>query len=132
MADALLHVHKRSPVYDPALAAESTWVYHVADNYCMGILNHHRARKYTECKTVELTEMVSKRCAAESSIELRESKDAVERVIEAGSDAVREFLHQVLNGGRITAVPYHELLEAARRAGATFADFNRVYKAVVD
>ncbi len=128
---AVLHVVKRSTKYDASKAKESTWIHHVTDNFCMSQLAHWKSHKYSDCETVELDEDASRKIKATSSLEMRESRAAVERLIEIASDAVRDFLDKVFNGGVITEVPAWELREAARCAGANLSDIERVYRACV-
>ena len=131
IAEAVLHVCKRSARYDPNKAKETTWVYCVTDNFCKSRLQHWKARMYADCETVEWDDDVARKMPAASIAELRESRDAVERLIEVATDRVRGFLEKMFEGGLITEVPAWELREAARRSGVTADDLIRVYRACV-
>lgn len=130
IADVAFHVFKKSGLFNPEKARESTWVQHVTDNKCKSILAHHTAQRYSACETVELTSEVWSGVRAPSTLALREAKSAVERVIQFGSDEVREFLDLLFNGGLITCVPVYALREAARKSGATRQDFELVFRLV--
>jgi hypothetical protein len=135
ISEAVMLVYMRTAKYDATRARETTFVYHVVENFCKGKLGHFQAKKFAACETLELAEIELAGSFETSDPrdcqELRRSKDAVERVIEMASDAVREFIDKIFNGGSITNVPIHEFLAATESAGATYDDFERVYKAVV-
>jgi DNA-directed RNA polymerase specialized sigma24 family protein len=147
IGDVVLQVWRVSPRYDPKRAKESTWIWHVANNQCRSILARYRLQKYATIQAADLmtavTEKASSAHASHSAINgnpatvegvrLREAYDAVERVIQSGSAALRDFLQQVFHQ-KLRRKPPHEILnelrEVSRRCRASLSDFEIVYRYV--
>lgn len=114
-------------------------MYWVADRKCQTITARFRVQK----RTMEMVEgdaltgdsqkstVLDRYAAPNSSEELRAAKDAVEHVIEFGSDATRDFLDRLFNGKPVKTVPAYELRATAKACGATYRDFQLVYRGVV-
>ncbi len=143
IGDVVLHVVRVSRKHDPAKARESTWVWHVADNRCRTIVHHYRTKQYAACETVELTPFLEGRVRAESTLCRRESIDVVERVLEAGSDAVCDLLEMLFSGKvepcaaldaylRKDASVVEELRSLVRDCGATLDDFSAALRYAVE
>lgn len=95
IADVALHIHKQRKKYDRTRVKESTWVWWVAERECLTILAHYQ-RKKLSAETVELSN--AKHLSIPSFERRKIAFDAVERVIEFGSDRVVEFVDRLLNG----------------------------------
>lgn len=133
ISDVVLHVFKKSALYDASKSKESTWVWHVADNKCKSILGHHTTKQYTAMKTVELTPEMSKRLHVSPRRE-EEAKNAVERLIQYGSDEVRDFLDKIFNSKchAIRSVPVYELTSLATLYAVSLPDLLIVLQCFVD
>lgn len=149
--DVVLHVFRMRHKYDDSRGKDSTWVWHTADNKCKSILSHHRTRQYSACDTVKIEDNVpntdtslSTRLTAPDTMEQREALNAVEKVIEASSDAARDLLEQIFSCApeeglslKIsldciqTSEVAHELRWLAARCSATLQDFITVYHTAV-
>jgi len=139
IGDVVMHVWRVRAKYDAKRAKEVTWVYWVADRKCQAIVQRYRAKK----RTMEITEgdapadgqtdrtIFDSIAAPDNTVDMRNAKDAVERVIETGSDATRDFLDRLFGGKPISAVPAYELTTLARRCGVTCRDFEMVYRRAV-
>ncbi len=144
IADVAMHVHEKRKRYDRTKARESTWVHHVAENCCRSILSHHQAHRYADAETVAATPELTRHLKAASTLERREAADAVERVINAATDAAADLLGAVLDG-RVARGAFDrfldyverdravadELRDAARRCGARREDFELVLRYAV-
>jgi hypothetical protein len=144
VSEVALHVIRVSRKFDPAVAKESTFVYHVADNKCKVILHRYQTQSRAACDTVTLTDLLSRHLSADDNLRVREAADAVERVIEESPDAVRELLEMILRGcirksQEADVLAYldrdkdliNEMIEAVRRCSATLDDFRLVLKYAV-
>jgi hypothetical protein len=135
IGEVVVHVVKNSPRYNPGIAKDSTWVWHVAENKCKAILSHYQKMKYVNCETVALSsEMESYIASPKANLERREAMNVVERVIEYASDAALELLESILTGRAPknpdpTAV--EDLKEAAQRCSARLRDFEIAYRFAV-
>ncbi len=116
-----------SCAYDPERAREVTWVYHVANNFCRGVLGHYGVKRLSACETVPIEDREFEIPPDRSS----ESVDAVERVIEYASDRARDLLDEIFSG-RDPKAPDPEAVEdlrwAARECSATLDDFVAAYR----
>ncbi len=130
VSDVVLHVVQKSDKYDQSKARESTWVWHVAENKCKSILGHHSSKQYTAMKTVDLT--VDVRDTNQSDYRRDQAKNAVERLIEFGSDEVRDFLDRLFNSKPITSIPVYEIRCLARRYSISFWDLKIVLDSVLE
>ena len=130
ISDVVIHVLRRSQQYDASIAKESTWVWHIAENRCKSIVGHYQTKQYTACKTVELTTEV-KDSIHYSTRRESEAKSAVERMIQYGSDEVRDFLDRLFNSKRITIIPVYELQTLAKQYSVTLTDLMIVLRRVV-
>jgi hypothetical protein len=119
--------------FDAGRARDTTWTWHVANNRCKAIMLRYNLKRNT-ADVVSLTSEVEQRLKANSVVELREARSAVERVIEVASDGAAELLSQIFEGNA-PALPspgaVEDLLEAARRCRATLRDFQLVYREAV-
>jgi len=103
IAEVVLHVVSRASKYNAAKAKEVTWVYWVADNYCKLLLTRYGARKLTDCTTTTLSDPETGQLrrtlqSTDNTTRIREAVDAIERVIDCGSDAVCDLMEILLEG----------------------------------
>ena len=146
IADVVLHIWKRASSYNPKRAQESTWVWRVADNRCKEICAHYLSQKYTACgesdlliDLLETRETSQEHCIPHRGIlpanrdagRLREACEAVERMIEFGSDAVQDLLEQILCGhlrSRPSPDTVVELKACAKKHSVRLRDLEMVYR----
>lgn len=131
LGDAVAHVLTVQHKHDPKRAKESTFVFHVADNKCKSILAKYSSKKVTPPGELLDLEDLSAIEDPDAEARLQEAKNAVERVIERGSDRVCdvvEFLVYGRGGERVNAEGAAELKSTARSCGALFEDFYLVHK----
>lgn len=121
-------------------------MWRVAENTCKGLVSHYHTQQYSACETVELVPESEKAVRRASDYlrvgtpsdkflmseeaERRQAFDLVERVIEAGSDAVLDLLDQIFSKGlqeRPSQTAIGELRSLAARFSATVDDFEQVY-----
>ena len=141
--DVVLHVFQVNQKYDAAKAKESTWIQHITDNKCLSILSYYQTQYRASCETISLDASITTDSdqtvlskyddanrwrQSQSTQEIREAKEAVEKVIELGSDSVRDFLEKLLSGGLIEEVPAYSLQALAKRCSATLKDFELVFR----
>jgi len=97
VADVLMHIVKMSDRFDSKIARESTWVQHVTDNFCVGVLAKHTAKVRCDSETIYLSDLVERHLASgDEVIRVGEALAAIQRVIEHTSDPVREIIAAVL------------------------------------
>ncbi len=131
IADVVLHVFKKSSQYNSSKSKESTWVWHVVDNKCKSILGHFQTKQYTAMQTVELPADISEKLQVGTRRE-SEAKNAVERMIQYGSDEVRDFLDRIFNAKPIKLVPAYELQQLAKQYSVSLTDLMIVLHSVVE
>ena len=126
----MLRVVRFAHKFNPARAKDSTFVWHLADNCCRGLLSHYQTQQYSACETLSIEPEMEERLSIPSQLELSSSFNVVEKVIEMGSDAVCDLLDQIFSKGvqeRPSRAAVEELRSLAQRCGATLEDFRRVY-----
>ena len=132
IADVVTHIVRRSSKYRAEIARESTWVRRVTDRYCIELLQHHSRKMFTAITNVELSDELQ---IPTPSFERQSSAfNAVERVIEFGSDGVLDVIEFLLSGrmknaGKPKELPPATLQEfrtVARRCSASIEDFQLV------
>lgn len=120
--------------FDPNRAKSTTWTWHVADNRCKAILVRYKQKRHT-ADVIAITPLVERRLySAQSEVELRSARSAVERVIEVASAGAAELLSQIFEGNAPVLPNPGAILDlraAAERCGATLADFQLVYREAV-
>jgi len=126
--EVTLHVVRKTDKYSPAKAKESTWVWAVANRKCLELIANFNAQKYTAGESIELSAEVINRYPTASFERQRSAMDAVERVIEIGSDRLQDFIEGLLSGKfrHLVEIPDGisiELAETARRCAASTDDF---------
>lgn len=141
VSDCVLHVIRVSHRYDPNKAKSSTWVWHVANHYCEDLRDHFQTQQYVSFEySVQLDQPVLGD-DSEQNRELpaptdtrRVSFDAVEKVIEYGSDELLELLNDIFYRGiNIRKIPEYlanEFRRLADQHSADYDDFIAVYRAV--
>jgi hypothetical protein len=146
IGDVVLHVFSVSHKYDPSVAKDSTFVYHVADNYCLKLLGWHQRQQRGWIQTVmesgeigyssvetSMPEGVQERChdtVNPSKWEISETRHAIESVIANASTAALDLIDQYLTGTlprRLPSTAVEQLREAVQ-GKASAADFRRARK----
>lgn len=146
ISDAVLHVWRVREKYDSSKAKESTWIQHITDNFCISKLAHYSTLQFSACTTVSLDSVLSVdtdssvlskyddasryRCS-QTTQEVREAKDAVEKVIEFGSDTIKDFLDRLFNGRELTEIPHFSLRKLAEQHKVNCRDFELVYRLAI-
>jgi len=128
--------------YDPAKGKSTTWVHHVADNYCLSLLTHYKTQSRSACTTIRIhfptaTEPIDKSsdvnakqlAAIDETPQLRASRNAVEKVLQYSDHRLRD-LFSLMFAGKLRWEPASPIVEAMRQAakqhGATLQDFEAV------
>ena len=95
ISDVVCHVVKQQRKFDPGKAKESTWIWHVADRSCRSKLSYYNSQRL-KAEVVEIEEVA---LPPAPGFERRKiAFNAVERVIEAGSDGVLWLVDAILSG----------------------------------
>lgn len=130
IADVVLHVVRVSSRYDPSVARETTWVGNVAQNRSRYLVDRYSAKmRVADVVALDFINDLEEPFARRH---LQDSRDAVERVIQYGSDGVRSLLAALLAGDVETAkrlktdVTVRDLRRVAASCSASFADFAMV------
>ena len=147
--EVVLHVYTQSYKFKRELAQESTFVCHTVINKCKTLLEKYsRNKRFGD--TTEITEIVINgnhtKFSNRENEYIKHSFDAVERVIEYGSDGVLELLSSILNSSiflvridrgipvmrcgryRVPVTLVSELRHLAETHAATLDDFVRVMR----
>jgi len=134
--DVILHLRRRQHCYSPEKAQLSTWVYQVSHHYCRDIVQRYqRAKRNAEMVEIDDPETPFQ-IGQESFLRQRQAFNAVERVIEFGSDAVKDLVEALLSGQatRERDLPEHareaigELQKVAKNVHANVEDFVLVFR----
>lgn len=126
IAEVVMHVVSRSHRHNSSRGRESTMVWHVADNKCKTIIGRYLYPKRAG-ESVELTPAVMLRLVSHDPPYLL-AREAVERVIQTGSDGVREIVDHIFRG-KFVDFPqerFEEVRRTADRCAATKEDFRLV------
>ena len=134
ISDVVTHVVRRCEKYNSKLARESTWVWRVVDRYCLELVQHFNRKMFTDCENVSMEEPACSKMATPSFERQFSAFNAVERVIEFGSDSVLDIIETLLSGrmksnGKTKDPPLEALQEfrtVARRCSASIEDFQLV------
>ena len=134
ISEVTAQVIKVSGKYNPEKSKPSTFVWLVAQRCCWGIVDHHICqRRYAEFSPLEDVNYCFNLAAPQTAKEDFASRDAVERVIEHGSDNVRRTLELLFSGqlGGVDEATKREIRKEARRHGASFQDFLLVSRRMI-
>lgn len=133
ISEVALHVIKAAGHYRSDKALPSTFVYHVADNKAQLIMSHYRTAK--RCADLVPLDKLLNLSAADSTTRLRESRSAVERVIQYASPGLRNWLAGWLSQSNVHRKPApaveQELLNLSHQHGVRFRDFQLVFQQLV-
>lgn len=129
ISEVVAHVYARRGKYSSSRAGESTFVFRVSENKCRSILSHYASQQYTARGTIDLTPEVARHVSRPADeAEREEALNALERVIEYGSDAALDLLEAFLTESvgqteRITEKAVQDLKHAVRACSASRRDF---------
>jgi hypothetical protein len=133
IAELVTEVLRAAPRYDATRALPSTFVYRVADSKAQIILQHYHCAKYTGVE-IPVEEQPNLK-TADNAVRLRESRNAVERVIQYASPKLRNWLTGWLTQSNTSRRPAptvtDELLQLSKQHGVNYRDFQLVFRQLV-
>jgi hypothetical protein len=140
IGEAVVQICRNSRVYNSEITKESTWIWHVANNFGAGKVSHFYVKRYAGRNT--RLSLIIPAEENEYSSRLKEAILTLEGIIKTSSEAICELISALLedsfrthvnkvNSKRYLEQDYDlvtQLREKFRRAGLTLDDFRLIQK----